>query len=434
MYKNRKKIIAVSISSIAVLAGFGLASWAIVDSASSRNIPREDRLTSTLSGATIYSNVPFSNNEISINDWMFYSMPKYAVPFQDSEDGFSQIGFYSDKFILGSETIGRNTKISFIDKRVLNNNATNLLYIIKYKNINENTYQEQVWTQPDKSNYPNGLKLVDSITTKKENNILISNNFYWNNFKSKENENSKMEENIFNKIGNEYVLKENGWSYTLNLDTNSFEIKSNKNIIKLKSENRGFGYKNSKQEVVDSQKETPDNEKQQQNLDKQTKLPAQETSKQESEESKIGTVSKQNDIKKISLLNKENTNTTILQEYSIQLTSSLLKGTGLIQTFRPFLGSTEENKAKNAEDKIIKNQIEKNKNTANPTQILRKKTRNYLNYYQIQYSIGQTIRNFDELKSRINLSKDNSTSFLSTGYKNSKTLGYIPRIEFFKNN
>lgn len=171
MYKNRKKILLVTATSAIVLSGFGAASWAIINS--SAHPATDNYEIQKFAGATINGNAtPFKFDKMSINDWMFYSMPGVAVPLK-SETNHTIINFYSKDFAFSTEANMPNKK--YVDDKTLNDNVNNLIYTIDTKYDGNQTVTE-VWTAKTQS-YPQGLKLVTSTISQ----YKIVNNYGWTN-------------------------------------------------------------------------------------------------------------------------------------------------------------------------------------------------------------------------------------------------------------
>lgn len=166
MYKSRKKILLVCGTSAAVLAAFGIGSWAIVDS--SNRIPVDNKIKSELSGATAYlNNTSFVYKQMSIDDWMFYNFPKYAIP--STTNGTTTIDFYSS---LTGLTTGNNLTQDILDK-----SQQSLLFTVK---LNSNYTHFEVWTSRyQDTNNKTGIMLVSSDVSLSTSSLSIANKYYW---------------------------------------------------------------------------------------------------------------------------------------------------------------------------------------------------------------------------------------------------------------
>ena len=170
MYRNRKKIILVGVTSILVLAGFGVGAWAIVNS--SNRVPQDDKIASNLAGSTIYcGDTAFAYKQMSITDWLVYNMPRYAFLVDDGKsDGFIDVEFFSTDF----RPANNSTVTSSDLMNPINENAH--LYTMK---ISTDFSQEEIWTSGKHGNEP--IMLVSSTISSSSNTATISNKYWWSN-------------------------------------------------------------------------------------------------------------------------------------------------------------------------------------------------------------------------------------------------------------
>ncbi len=166
MYRNRKKMLLIAGTSVVVLAGFGAGAWAIIDSSS--RIPSDNEMLTQVVGATTYGDsTPLEYNRMSVSDWMFYNMPKFAVPIEESSEGITSINFYKAIEFEKNSAEVITEKVIKSDK-----NKENLLYTVK---ISKDMSTQEVWTKPSSINNDKGIRLVKSII--KDRNI--TNEYYW---------------------------------------------------------------------------------------------------------------------------------------------------------------------------------------------------------------------------------------------------------------
>lgn len=161
MYKNRKRMLLVGGASAAVLAAFGVGSWAIIEA--SKKVPLDDSMIASLSGSTLNNkgNVKFLYGQMSISDWMFYSMPQFSV--ETTVEGVKTVNYYSDlDFLI---TNGHN----YLTQEKLDNNDKNLLYSIRYHSDGT----EEVIT-PKR----NSVESITLVTTSIEDKKIV-NKYYW---------------------------------------------------------------------------------------------------------------------------------------------------------------------------------------------------------------------------------------------------------------
>lgn len=203
MYRNRKKILLITGTSVVVLAGFGAASWAIIDA--SQKTPKDNATLSKLAGITAYTNpVPFLYDQMSINDWMLYTMPKIAIPHKVDENNYT-VDFYSQQFKMSTTSV--------ITENDLATNKTELLYTLK---INNSTQVKSVYTSRYSDELlPDGIELVKSTPKKvSDTEFTITNSYYWL---------TEPEVLTFSSIGsNQYKLSSSsGYEVEYNSTTNS---------------------------------------------------------------------------------------------------------------------------------------------------------------------------------------------------------------------
>ena len=237
MYKNRKKILLVACTSVAVLAAFGAGSWAIVDS--SNRIPSDNKIQSELAGATAYAgDFQFKLGKMSVDDWMFYNMPKYAVNVNqnDTNSSIQTIYYYGQNFKTDLATKGFTQK-TFDDE------INNLLYILRIDT--EKNIQEVYTNSFNKEEL--GLKLVSSKFDKNE----IINEYYWGKTETIKLAKDESSENSFsysttdkNKVTYSMTNASSGSgkAYKTSISSNTASDNWVRTFIPATGDNKGFSF------------------------------------------------------------------------------------------------------------------------------------------------------------------------------------------------
>ncbi|MDE5841581.1 MAG: hypothetical protein K2H11_01230 [Malacoplasma sp.] len=177
MYRNRKKIIAVSIASVVALGCFGTIAWGIVYA--SHQKPEDSFVNSELSGSTSYlgNGGVFQYGKMSFNDWLIYNAPRYIE--SKTENNVSTYTFYQ----TGTNTATKNGEIATLTRTVNGENASYILstaensktlVLSEYKkqsNLISFTNNFDSWNKNDDKSYD--LNLSNSVYSNKNNNATL---------------------------------------------------------------------------------------------------------------------------------------------------------------------------------------------------------------------------------------------------------------------
>ncbi len=174
MYRNRKKIIAVSTISVVALGCFGAIAWGIVYS--SHQKPEDSYVNSELSGLTSYlgNGGTFQYGKMSFNDWLVYTAPSYIE--SKTENSITTFTFYS----TGTNDSNKGSPIAVLKRETNSNNISyvlstaensKILVTSDYNKTNDLiSFSDNFDSWSKSSNQSYDLSLTNSVYSNKNNN------------------------------------------------------------------------------------------------------------------------------------------------------------------------------------------------------------------------------------------------------------------------
>ncbi|MDE6645975.1 MAG: hypothetical protein K2J69_01525 [Malacoplasma sp.] len=202
MYRNRKKIIAVSIASVVALGCFGTIAWGIVYA--SHQKPEDSVLNSELSGSTSYlgNGGTFQYGKMSFNDWLIYTAPRYIE--STTENNVTSFTFYSS----GTNSTTKSTPIATLTRTTNGNNASYVLSTAENKKV-----------------------LVSSEYKKESNLISFADNFDSWNKGANQSYNLNLANSVYSNKNSDGVTLEYSTSTTDNNSVYTYKITSNTDTL-----------------------------------------------------------------------------------------------------------------------------------------------------------------------------------------------------------